>query len=69
MKRLTTEEFIKRVKSVHGDKYDYSKTVYKKSTERCVLFVQNFEKYFGTYENEVHNIEELKKLLTKIPIL
>lgn len=28
-----------------------------------------FEKYFGTYENEVHNIEELKKLLTKIPIL
>ena len=22
-----------------------------------------FEKYFGTYENEVHNIEDLKKML------
>lgn len=25
-KKLTTEEFIKRAKEVHGDKYDYSKT-------------------------------------------
>lgn len=27
-KRLTTEEFIKKSKSKHGDKYDYSKTHY-----------------------------------------
>lgn len=27
-KRLTTEEFIKRARKVHGDKYDYSGTVY-----------------------------------------
>ena len=38
MKLLTTEEFIERAKSVHGDKYDYSKTVYKKSTEKvCII--------------------------------
>jgi len=28
MKKLTTEEVIDRLKSVHGDKYDYSKLVY-----------------------------------------
>lgn len=27
-KKLTTEEFIRRAKKVHGDKYDYSKTIY-----------------------------------------
>ena len=29
MKRLTTKEFIKKVKVVHGDKYDYSLADYK----------------------------------------
>ena len=29
MKKLTTEEFIRRAKDIHGDKYDYSKVVYK----------------------------------------
>lgn len=28
MKKLTTEDFIKKAKAVHGNKYDYSKTVY-----------------------------------------
>ena len=27
-KRLTTEEFIKRAKKIHENKYDYSKTIY-----------------------------------------
>ena len=27
-KKVTTEDFIKRAREVHGDKYDYSKTVY-----------------------------------------
>ena len=31
MKKLTTEEFIKRAKLVHGDKYDYSKVDYVNS--------------------------------------
>jgi len=29
MKKLTTEEFIKRAKKVHGDKYDYTQTIYR----------------------------------------
>ena len=35
--RLTTEEYVQRAREVHGDKYDYSKTVYRNSHEKiCV---------------------------------
>ena len=37
MKKLSQEEFISRAKEIHGDKYDYSKTVYKnRRTAVCV---------------------------------
>lgn len=36
--KLTTEEFIKRAKEVHGDKYDYSKVEYiNSSTKVCII--------------------------------
>ena len=36
--RITTEEFIKRAKEIHGDKYDYSKVEYVNSnTNVCIL--------------------------------
>ena len=35
--KLTTEEFIKRAKLVHGDKYDYSLVDYKKTTEKVKI--------------------------------
>lgn len=36
--RITTEEFIKKAREVHGDKYDYSKTVYKNNrTPVCII--------------------------------
>lgn len=48
MKRLTNEEFIKRAKEIHGDKYDYSKTKYiNKRTNVIIIcpihgeFIQN----------------------------
>lgn len=31
-KKVTTEDFIKRGREVHGDKYDYSKSIYKSAT-------------------------------------
>lgn len=38
MKKLTTEEFIKRAIAVHGDKYDYSKVDYKNKEEKvCII--------------------------------
>ena len=37
-KRLTTEEFIKKSREVHGDKYDYSKVEYYNSKEKvCII--------------------------------
>ena len=37
-KKLTTEEFIKRAKKVHGNKYDYSKVKYKNTyTKVCII--------------------------------
>lgn len=37
-KSMTTEEFIERAKQVHGNKYDYSKTIYKDwKTKVCII--------------------------------
>ena len=37
-KKLTTEEFIDKAKEVHGDKYDYSKSVYVDAkTKICII--------------------------------
>ena len=35
--KLTTEEFIKKAKLVHGDKYDYSLVDYKKTNEKVKI--------------------------------
>ena len=36
-KRLTTEQFIEKSKSIHGDKYDYSKVEYKNQKIKVTL--------------------------------
>ena len=42
MAKLTTEEFIKKAREVHGDKYDYSKVEYvKSSTKVCIICKQH----------------------------
>ena len=35
-RRYTSEEFIERAREIHGDRYDYSRTVYKKNLEEKV---------------------------------
>ena len=37
MKRLTTDEFITQARQVHGDKYDYSKTVYTSAISKATI--------------------------------
>lgn len=36
-KKLTTEEFIKKAKEIHGDLYNYEKTDYKHSLEKVKI--------------------------------
>ena len=44
MAKLTTEEFIKRAREVHGDKYDYSKVEYVDSkTKVCIICKEHGE--------------------------
>ena len=40
MKKLTQEEFIARCREVHGDRYDYSETVYTSSTAKVTIVCQ-----------------------------
>ena len=37
MKKLTNEDFIRKAKEVHGDKYDYSKTIYVDSHTKVIV--------------------------------
>ena len=37
MKKLTTEEFIKKAREVHGDKYDYSKVEYVNKKTKVII--------------------------------
>jgi hypothetical protein len=37
MTKLTTTEFIKKAKAVHGEKYDYSKSVYAHSKQKLII--------------------------------
>ncbi len=44
MKKLTTEEFIKKAREVHGDRYDYSKVEYvNASTKVCIICKEHGE--------------------------
>jgi hypothetical protein len=36
-KKLTTEEFIKKAEKIHGNKYDYSKVEYIKSSKNVII--------------------------------
>ena len=43
-KKLTTEDFIRKAKLVHGDKYDYSKVDYKGNKEKvCIICPEHGE--------------------------
>lgn len=47
-KGLTNEEIIEKIKLVHGNKYDYSKVEYKKSSEKICLICPIHGEFFVT---------------------
>ena len=56
-KKLTTEEFIKRAKEVHGDKYDYSKTDLDNRDEkgRVIIICHIHGEFWQLPNNHIHN--------------
>lgn len=69
LKKLTTKEFIERAKQVHGNKYDYSKTIYvNKRTKVCIICPIHGE-FYQTPHNHVYQKQgcpECGNLFTKI---
>ena len=55
-KKLTTEEYICKAKNIHGDKYDYSKTVYLGNKKKIIVGC----KIHGFFETNVGNHINLK---------
>ncbi len=51
-KKLTTTEFIDRAKHVHGDKYDYSETVYTKSRNKVKIKCKTHNLWFDQIAND-----------------
>ena len=49
--RYDTKEFIEKANEIHGDKYDYSKTDYKKNNEKVIIIC----KAHGEFEQKPNN--------------
>jgi len=50
LKHKTTEEFVQKAIKVHGDKYDYSKSVYKNNHSKVTIICQKH----GYFEQTPH---------------
>lgn len=74
-KRLDKEEVIRRIRAVHGDKYDYSKVEYKGRKEKVAIicpihgvFHQTIEGHLSGYgcpkcaNNHKYTVEEFKEI-------
>ena len=76
-KKITNEEYIQKLKSIHGDSYDYSKVKYiNKNTKVCItcpihgdffIYPMNMLKGVGCVQcfNENKRIETIKKNIEK----
>lgn len=54
MKKLTTEEFIKKAKIIHGDKYDYSKVEYVNSMVKVCIICPIHGEFFVKPNDHIH---------------
>ena len=54
-KKLTTEEFILKAKKIHGDKYDYSKTLYIRARDKVQIICKKHNYEFLQVANSYLN--------------
>ena len=54
MAKLSTEEFIKKAREVHGDKYDYSKVVYVKSKTKVTIICPKHGEFLQTPQKHLY---------------
>ena len=53
-KKLTTKEFIKKAKQIHGNKYDYSKTKYINSKIKITIICNQHGKFLQSPNNHLN---------------
>ena len=53
MKKLTTEEFIKKARAVHGDKYDYSKVEYVGNKAKVCIICKEHGEFWQQASNHL----------------
>ena len=44
--RITNEDFIRRAREIHGDKYEYDKVEYKNMKTKVLIYCKTCQKYF-----------------------
>ena len=52
--KITTKDFIVKAKSIHGDKYDYSKTEYIKGHDKVCIICPKHGEFWQTPCNHTH---------------
>lgn len=52
-KKLTTDEFIRKAKEVHGDKYDYSKVEYINAKTKVLIICSIHGEFWQTPSNHL----------------
>ena len=66
MPKLTTEEFIKKAREVHGDKYDYSKVEYVDSKTKALIICKEHGEFWQRASNHLKGVGCPKRELSKI---
>jgi len=51
---MNTQDFIKKAKKIHGDKYDYSKTEYVNATTKVCIICPEHGEFWMTPNNHTH---------------
>ena len=52
-KRINTEEFIRRARAVHGDRYDYSRTVFTRITDNVEIICPKHGSFWQKASNHI----------------
>ena len=56
--KYNTDTFIKRAREVHGNRYDYSRVVYKRSTEKVEIICREHGPFFQRPENHINQKQD-----------
>jgi len=54
-KRYTTQEWIQKAKLIHGDKYDYSKSIYTKALIKLIIICPVHGEFYQTASSHINN--------------